>query len=168
MDIYYRPLTLDDKQEIFELLTKDEVIRYQAWRIETMEDTENYINQMMSLSDKMHYCVIEDKDTKNLIGICNITMNLKHQKGEIGYMIQPEYWGNGIATHAAKYLVEYGFKEQSLNRIYAVTDIQNTGSIRVLEKVGFQREGLMRQDKIVRGKFRNSYMYSILNDEFRE
>lgn len=167
MNIAYRPLIIEDKDAIFNLLTNDEVSRYQSWVIETMKDTEAYIHQMLSLSDKMHYRVIEDKDSNKLIGICRITFNHKHQKGEIGYMIHPDYWGNGFATHAAKYLVQYGFNDQGLNRIYAVTDIKNTGSIRVLEKTGFQREGLMRQDKIIRGRYRDSYMYSILKNEYR-
>ncbi|MCU7557989.1 GNAT family N-acetyltransferase [Macrococcus capreoli] len=169
MDIHYRQLELDDIEAIYDLLTKDETSRYQSWVIETLEDTEQYINQMISLCEqkKMHYRVIEDKDTQKLIGVCRITLNQKHHKGEIGYMIHPDYWGKGIATHAAKDLIRYGFDDLSLNRIYAVTDVRNNGSIRVLEKCGLQREGLMRQDKIIRGNYRDSYMYSILKQEYR-
>ncbi|WP_414051279.1 GNAT family N-acetyltransferase [Macrococcus animalis] len=166
MDIHYRPLSLDDKESIFDLLSKEEVSRYQSWVIESLEDTEQYIIQMLSMEDKMYYRIIEDKDTKKLIGICRIVINEKHHKGEIGYMIHPEYWGKGLATHAANHLISYGFKEKSLNRIFAVTDIQNKGSVRVLEKAGMQREGLMRQDKVIKGRFRDSYMFSILKDEF--
>ncbi|MCE4956818.1 GNAT family N-acetyltransferase [Macrococcoides caseolyticum] len=165
MFLKYRPLSKTDKQFIYELLTHDGTSKYQAWTFETMAQVEKYIEEMLEMAPKIHYrVIIGQADT--IYGVCSITVNNKHKKGEIGYMIHPDYWGKGIATQAAKDLIRYGFDDLSLNRIYAVTDVRNNGSIRVLEKCGLQREGHMRQDKIVRGNFRDSYMYSLLRFEY--
>lgn len=167
MDIQFRPLTIEDNAFIFDLLTKDETSKYQSWQFETMSEIEDYMKNIRAKEDSIYYRVIEDAN-QNPIGVCSLTVNKKHNKGEIGYMIHPYFWGKGYATKAAQYLITYGFKNLKLNRIFAVTDTRNDGSIRVLEKVGLKREGLLRQDKIVRGAYRDSYIYSLLNVEALE
>jgi RimJ/RimL family protein N-acetyltransferase len=84
----------------------------------------------------------------------------------IGYVINPRCWGRGYATEAAREMLRFGFGELELHRIEATCDVLNAASARVLEKIGMQREGLLREHMWLRDRWRSSYLYSILADEW--
>ena len=86
---------------------------------------------------------------------------------EVGYMIHPDHWGNGYATDAVRCLVRYGFDERRLNKVGADVYASNEGSQRVLEKVGFEREGVRRDHAFVEGEHVDLYEYGLLADEWR-
>ena len=89
-----------------------------------------------------------------------------------GYMFIHCLWvvgkskGQGYATEAARALVSFGFGTLRLHRVFATCDVRNVASARVLEKVGMRREGHCRGDKWVRGQWRDSYIYAMLEDEW--
>ena len=85
---------------------------------------------------------------------------------EIGYDLLPSERGKGYCTEAAQLMVDYLFLSMDVSRIQASTSIKNKGSQRVLEKVGFSREGTIR--KTARGERRDAYLYSILREEWKE
>lgn len=87
---------------------------------------------------------------------------------ELGYMIAPEYWGNGYATEAAELLCGYAFEERRLNKVYADVYATNPASARVLEKIGFEQEGLFRQHAFVDGEHADVQRYGLLAEEWRE
>jgi ribosomal-protein-alanine N-acetyltransferase len=98
-----------------------------------------------------------------LIGSAMLTVvSAEHQRGEIGYVVHPDWWGRGIATEAAELLLELGFQTLGLHRIEATTRPDNTASWRVLEKIGMQREGLIRDHMLLRGTWVDSLTYAIL------
>lgn len=85
---------------------------------------------------------------------------------EIGYMIAPDQWGNGYATDAVSLLAGYAFRERRLNRLYATVYATNPASARVLEKVGFEQEGTLRQHAFVDGEYVDVTYYGLLAEEF--
>lgn len=85
-------------------------------------------------------------------------------RGELSYILAKEFWGKGIATQAAKVALQAGFKEFGLARIQAYAMPPNIGSQRVLEKCGFQREGLLRNFVKVRGALVDVFIYGIYQD----
>ena len=85
----------------------------------------------------------------------------------MGYVFRRDAWGNGYATEAAKALAASGFGQLGMHRIYAHCDVDNVASARVLEKAGMQREGLLRQHMLIRGRWRDSYLYAALEDEWQ-
>ncbi|MFQ5957985.1 MAG: GNAT family N-acetyltransferase [Alphaproteobacteria bacterium] len=89
-------------------------------------------------------------------------------EASLGYAFDPDHWGQGCATEAVRRLVALGFEHFGLHRISAVCDPGNTGSIRVLEKAGMRREGLLRQNLLVRGKWRDSYLYAVVEGDLRQ
>ncbi|WP_409250878.1 GNAT family N-acetyltransferase [Bacillus sp. SCS-153A] len=89
-----------------------------------------------------------------------------NQAGEIGYVLNPKCWGNGFAVEAAKLVVGFGFQELNLHRIYATCNPENAGSIRVLEKLGLKKEGTMRHHLKMKDGWRDSHLYSILENEW--
>lgn len=75
------------------------------------------------------------------------------------------FWSKGYATETAKALVEFGFKKLCLHRVFATCDPENTASARVLEKTGMKLEGHIREHKLVKGKWRDSLLYAIINQQ---
>jgi RimJ/RimL family protein N-acetyltransferase len=93
--------------------------------------------------------------------------NNRFQSAEIHYHIIPELWGKGFATEVAKAQIRFAFEELRLHRVQAGAATANTGSHRVLEKAGMQREGLKRKVLPIRGAWYDNYMYAILDTDPR-
>ncbi|MDR7856742.1 GNAT family N-acetyltransferase [Tissierella sp.] len=130
----------------------------ESW-INTHKD--NLINET-----SITYAIVEN-ETGELIGAISLMgINKVHKKAELGYWIGVPYWGKGYCTDASQAIVEFGFKELNLNRIYALAFESNKGSWRVMEKMGMKYEGTRRQDVVKNGRFKDLRMYSILLEEF--
>ncbi|MGE5412297.1 MAG: GNAT family N-acetyltransferase [Clostridiales bacterium] len=100
------------------------------------------------------------------IGLSSIDMH--YERAELGYWIGVPYWGQGYCTEAAKEVVRFGFEDLKLNRIYAQYFSANTASGRVMQKIGMQREGCLRQHVKKYDKFMDIVCYAILKDEWKE
>ena len=87
---------------------------------------------------------------------------------EIGYSLIPSERGKGYCTEAAQIMVDYLFLSKDASCIQATTHIKNAVSQRILEKVGFRREGIMRKRDFVRGEWTDVILFSILRDEWKE
>jgi RimJ/RimL family protein N-acetyltransferase len=87
---------------------------------------------------------------------------------EIGYAIAVPERGKGYATETVQILVDFLFLTRQLDRIQAVIDVENRGSQKVVEKVGFSREGELRSAYWTRGDWKNAYMYSITREDWKE
>ncbi len=83
-------------------------------------------------------------------------------RGEIGYMVLPEYNGKGVTTEAVSAIVKYGFEDLGLNSIEAIIDPENIASAKVLEKNRFSREAHLRQTLFYEGRFLDSVIYAKL------
>jgi [ribosomal protein S5]-alanine N-acetyltransferase len=106
------------------------------------------------------------KDTNEFIGTGGFhNVSKPYKRCEIGYEIAKDHWNQGFATEAATAILSYGF--QQYNRIGAIVLPENTASINLVEKIGFQKEGLLREYLIQDGKARNAYMYSIIKSEWQ-
>jgi ribosomal-protein-alanine N-acetyltransferase len=87
--------------------------------------------------------------------------------GELGYSIARTYWGRGLATEAARAAVDAAFSGYvDLNRMRAMADARNVASLRVMEKLGMVREGVLRQNRLVRGEFINEVWCGVLRTEW--
>jgi ribosomal-protein-alanine N-acetyltransferase len=90
-----------------------------------------------------------------------------HRRAEAGYDLARAYWGQGIATEALRAILHFGFTEMSLHRIYAGTIADNHESVRLLERLGFTREGTRRESSWEEdGTFHDSAIYGLLLQEF--
>jgi len=89
-----------------------------------------------------------------------------HRRAEAGYGIARDYWGQGIASEALRAILRFGFEDMNLNRVFARTIADNLESVRLLERLGFQREGTQRahswEDD---GTFHDSAIYGLLVGE---
>ena len=89
-----------------------------------------------------------------------------HGGGMLMYWIAPAHQGHGYATEAAELVVDHAFRERRLNKIWAHVLESNTGSQRVLEKLGFTQEGRLRQNYFIDGDFEDAYHYGLLAEEW--
>jgi [ribosomal protein S5]-alanine N-acetyltransferase len=86
-------------------------------------------------------------------------------KAEIGYWLAEPLWGKGLMPEAIEAVVTFAFDQLGLHRIYATTHVDNRASQRVLEKVGFKKEGVLRMHGRLQGKWADSVMYGLLNTD---
>ncbi|HEV3426497.1 MAG TPA: GNAT family protein, partial [Paraburkholderia sp.] len=89
------------------------------------------------------------------------------RRAEIGFCLQRRQWGKGYMSEAAAAVVEHAFEAVKLNRIEADIDPRNTASARVLERLGFVREGLLRERWIVGDEVTDSALYGLLRSDRR-
>ena len=110
---------------------------------------------------------IELKETKEIIGMVSL-MNIDYdnKNAEVGYWLGKKYWGKKLMKEAVKLILNFGFKELKLVRIYARVMHPNIASAKLLEKLGFQYEGRMRKTTLRKGKWMDHLRYSILSNEF--
>jgi RimJ/RimL family protein N-acetyltransferase len=116
----------------------------------------------------------ESGDTKLLVcvdgdAVGSVTLREPNEVwgvAEIGYMVDPAAWNNGYATDAVEGICRLAFEERRLNKVYATVYAGNDGSRRVLEKVGFTEEGLLRQEGFVDGEHVDVCRYGLLAEEF--
>ncbi|MFI7345284.1 GNAT family N-acetyltransferase [Streptomyces sp. NPDC049936] len=100
------------------------------------------------------------------IGWCGLTnWNPTFRSASLGYLFDTAAWGHGYATETAHAVLQWAFSTLNLNRVQAETDTRNQASAHVLEKLGFVREGTLREDCIVNGDISNSWIYGLLRRE---
>lgn len=165
-----RDYRIQDLKVIHDLVQPVEIYKFQHWGPNSFKDTENFIMTCLAQQKQNPRCdfelCIEDKN-QQVVGAIGIRINgLQHQKGDFGYWIRKDQWGKGFATEASLAILNFGFEKLGLNRIWATAAPENKASLRVLEKVGLQYEGVLRQDVYIRGKYRDSVMMSILKSEW--
>lgn len=109
---------------------------------------------------------IVDDTEGDVIGAGELHVDsIRHHRGEVGYILRRETWGRGLPTEVAGLLLRCGFDELRLHRLWATCDPANAASIRVLEKVGMRREGLLREHYLAHdGTWRDAVVYAAIRD----
>jgi RimJ/RimL family protein N-acetyltransferase len=94
-----------------------------------------------------------------------IEMRIDRFRADFGYAIAKPYWGNGYTTEAAKIIIQWALKQESIYRVWAICDVENLASARVMEKAGMQKEGILRRFTIhpnISAEPRDCYCYAIV------
>jgi [ribosomal protein S5]-alanine N-acetyltransferase len=111
---------------------------------------------------------VERSTNGEFIGWCSLTRwNPDYRSASMGYCYDTEAWGHGYGTEAARAVLQWAFDTLDLNRVQAEADTRNAASGRVLEKLGFVREGTLREDCIVNGEVSDSWVYGLLRRDWR-
>jgi len=101
------------------------------------------------------------------IGWCALNRwNPDYRSASLGYCFGEPAWGHGYATEAARALLQWAFQTLDLNRVQAEADTRNVASARVLEKLGFVREGTLREDCVVNGEVSDSWVFGLIRREW--
>ncbi|TQR19004.1 GNAT family N-acetyltransferase [Psychrobacillus vulpis] len=154
------------------LVSKAIVCQYQPWGPNSEQETKEFVKQVLIDAKKEErnrfiFAIIE-KENEKMVGAGEFNIrDVRNKNGEIGYIVHTDYWGKGIATEVAKLLIEFGFSQFQLHRIYATCDPKNIASSKVLEKIGMTKEVQIREDLFVKDGWRDSLLYSVLEHEWR-
>lgn len=160
-----------DWQAVHEYASDPEVVRYMEWGPNTEDESRNFIRQAIAYQQEQprrnYEFAVVLKARDRLIGGCGIHVsNPDSREGWIGYCFNRHFWGQGYATEAARALLTFGFDRLKLHRVFATCDPANIVSISVLEKIGMQREGHLREHKWAKGRWRDSFLFAILDHEW--
>jgi ribosomal-protein-alanine N-acetyltransferase len=113
--------------------------------------------------------IIEKKDGTKIGFILHFyAQNPMGKMLEMGYALVPSERRKGYCSEAAQLMVDYLFLSKDIVRVQAHTDVRNVGSQKILEKVGFKKEGVVRKNIFVRGEWKDECLYSILREEWKE
>lgn len=155
-----------DAEVIFREYASDpEVTKYVSWKAHrSAAETRAYVQTCLAgwEARKVFHWIIERKDDRHLMGM--ITARVDDHRWELGYVLSRSNWGSGYMTEAVKGVIDWALKQPGIFRIWAVCDVDNLASARVMEKAGMQREGRLRRWSVhpnISPQPRDSYCFSI-------
>ncbi len=167
-----RRMMKTDSHDMYEYARLSEVTRYLLWDPhESEEYTYRYLSYLQTryrAGDFYDWAVVM-RDTYKMIGTCGFTrFTVESNSAEVGYVLNPAFWGKGIAPEVVARVVDFGFRELGLNRIEAKYMVGNDRSRRVMEKVGMTFEGVNRESMSVKGRYVSIGVCAILRSEWKE
>ena len=167
-----RRMVQADFRDMYAYARLELVTRYLLWDPHPDEKyTYRYLGavQRQYRAGEFYDWAITLKTSGRMIGTCGFTsFSLPDDRGEIGYVLNPEYWGHGIVPEAVMAVMEFGFSELKLNRIEAKYVFGNDRSRRVMEKCGMRFEGVLRSYMKIRDRYCDIGFCSILRNRFDE
>jgi len=168
--ICLRWMTDKDIPALFRVFSEGRVTRY--WSsppLESMEGASSLLTEIHQYfeSGSLYQWGIASIENDSVIGTCTLAgIDRTHLRCEIGFALHPDHWGRGLAEEAVTLAVGWAIRELGMNRIEADIDPRNDASIRLVEKLGFRREGLLRERYHVNGEVQDSVIYGLLRREF--
>jgi ribosomal-protein-alanine N-acetyltransferase len=162
-----RTPSVADAEAIFNSYAQDlEVTRYLIWQPhKNIQETEGFLADCaVAWEGNVRFpYVITFKQSGAVIGMLEIRIN--DFKADVGYVLSRQHWDKGMATEALRGLVEWALRQESIYRVWALCDVDNLASGRVLEKVGMQREGVLRRQMVhpnISDEPRDCYCYAVV------
>ena len=166
-----RKLELSDAESLFTILADEEVTRfYDDEAFTEISQAKAQIQAWANGFDErrsIRWGIVRREDDI-VIGTCGYYgFNVWHRRGSLGFELARSYWRQGIMTEALEAIIAFGFNEVGLNRIQAVVMPGNEGSEKLLEKLGFRREGVLREyENWGKKGFVDVLMFSLLRHEY--
>jgi ribosomal-protein-alanine N-acetyltransferase len=156
---------------MYEYASREEVTKYLLWSPHpSVTYTRDYLAFIESryAAREFYDWAVTLTDTGKMIGTAGFTrIDCPHNKAELGYVLNPDYHGSGLATEACRALLKFGFEELGLHRIEARFMEGNQASLAVMKKLGMSFEGYQRESLLVKGSYRTVGYCSILANEYR-
>ena len=169
--VLLRAMRVSDSADMYDYAHRPEVSRYLLWRPHTdISDTRRYLEYLAGryrIGAHYEWAMIH-KESGRMIGTCGFArVDTANNSAELGYVLHPDFHGQGIVPEAARRVLQFGFSVMGLNRIEARYMVENLPSRRVMDKLGMQFEGVQRAAMLVKGTYRDIATCAILAKEFR-
>lgn len=171
LDIQLVPACTDYAKAFFQWRTEPHTLQYNPVRDLSLREVRYNLSKtatnLDSLEESVSYrwFIMLDKQLVGTVSLGEINLTMKF--GEIGYMIGEAFYGKGIATAAVKKWSEFIFEKTNLRKLIAFVAESNAPSIRVLEKVGFQKEGLLRDHYLINEKPVSQVIFGLLRADLK-
>jgi len=160
---------LSDAPDVLIFRGDPEVQRFNDEPLPTVAEAATFIEflrEEIAADQRRHWAIEFAGTVVGLIGLHGWEQH--HRRAELGYDLARTHWGRGIAFEAARAVIEYGFGAMALHRIQAHTIADNHRSVRLLERLGFQREGTLREFSLEDdGAYHDSAVYGLLSGDRR-
>ncbi|PYZ97490.1 GNAT family N-acetyltransferase [Alteribacter lacisalsi] len=139
--LHLRPFRPRDAEDVFTYASIPELTRFLPWDTHrSLSDSEGFLNYVVNWFPE-------------------------HRRAELGFVLSKKYWGQGLVPEAARRVIAYGFDHLDLVKIKAPAMTENVQSRKVLEKLGFELEGVLKQEYIIKGKSRDMAMYALMKGQ---
>lgn len=166
-----RPLSESDVAEVFAVFSDPVVVRYWDGPLMTShQDAMQYIDQIHHGFRRRDFFQwgIGDSATGSVIGTCTLAhVSAVHQRCEIGFALRQTHWGQGLGSEAVAAVIAFAFETLGMHRIEADVDPRNDRSLRLLERFGFEREGLLRERYYLHGERQDAALMGLLRKNWR-
>ena len=162
---------IEDADALFALFSDPAVMRY--WSrppMTTLGEAQGLIGEMLDSFEQrsLFNWMITTRDDDDVIGTCTLfRIDPRHRHAEIGYALRSDRWGRGIASDAVALVLDWAFRRLDLQRVEADIDPGNDGSRRLLSRLGFASEGVLRQRFFVGDVVTDSELFGLLAQEWR-
>ncbi|MBC1481873.1 GNAT family N-acetyltransferase [Listeria sp. FSL L7-1485] len=165
--LFLSEMTLADTEILFGYWSDDSVTRYMNIEpFQSLQPVEEMIRMLrqLEIEGKALRCVIILQATGEIIGTCGFNyIDHENQRAEIAYDLGMRFWKHGYATEAVQSLMKWGIESFNLHRMEAKVDPRNEASISLLEKLGFQEEGLLQDYEKIGTEYQDVKLFSWLN-----
>ena len=128
----------------------------------TSKDAREFLKYAVAEADPTNLAIEVDGTAVGAVGYVP-GRDVERYSAEIGYWLGEAYWGRGIVTEAVRLVTDHAFIHMGFLRLFALPFADNVGSVRVLEKAGYEREGLLRSSSVKFGQPRDQYLYARVN-----
>jgi len=128
----------------------------------TERDARGFVHASLGSRPPLSFAIVVDGEAAGGIGI-SPGADVERFSAEIGYWLAEPLWGRGITAEALVLASGYGFRERNLLRLFALPFADNAASIRVLEKAGYVREGVLRASAVKQGGVRDQAVFALIN-----
>ena len=165
-----RAMTAADVPRLFAQFSDPKVMRYWSrtplMRVEDAADMFAEIDRGVRAGDFLQWAIARCSDDLMLGSCALFAQNRGHHRAEIGFALASAHWGHGYANEAVRLALGHAFNAMDLHRIEADVDPRNAASLRLLESLGFVREGLLRERWHVGGETQDSAIYALLARDY--
>ena len=167
-----RKMEINDAAILYKYWSDNSVTRHM--NINSFTDivqAEQMISFLNGLSDegKLIRWTIINRSDGLIVGSCGYnSFSIENLRGEIGYELGREFWGQGLMTEALTVIIKYGFSTIGLNRIQALVEKGNIASQKLLAKLGFQQDGLLREYEVSKGVPVDLFIYSLIKRDIEK
>lgn len=168
--LIFRKMVIDDADDILKIYGDPKVAEYD-W-FEPFETTEmalkliSHVSKEFEEGEEITWGVVRRED-EAFIGYCCLgDFEEDARRSEIGYGLRSDEWNKGYGTEVVKALAKFGFEEMNLNRIEAFITPGNDASIRILKKVGFIQEGIVRERDLIKGKLEDGVILAMIRSDY--
>lgn len=165
-----RQITLEDAPAVFQFRSDPEVQRYNDGVMSRLEQAKDLITKLANgyrEQTMLEWGVTLQEGDDTVLGIFGYAnWSQVHLRAEIGYCLRRDYWRQGIGEEALRAIIAFGFQAMNLNRIHACPWTENVASVQLLEKLGFQREGVLREEYWEEETFHDEALYALLRREY--
>ena len=168
--VVLRWVSEDDIDSLYEVFSDPQVMRYWATPPYTNREAAVELQREIASGNESGTMLkwgLALRDSNRLIGTTTLfNLNLDNERAEIGYALGRAHWGKGYMNEALQGLLTHAFEVMQLRRLEADVDPRNANSIRTLERLGFQREGFLRERWHVNGEIQDAIFYGLLRREW--